>query len=90
MRGFQMPNFPNVRFFAVDYVSGTVADVRNSELSNGYGGSGFLVLADTAQTVLNLYHGTMGTTVVIDKSGIIRMNEDYKDDRLTAALAALP
>ncbi len=90
MRSSHIPNFPNVRFFAVDYVSSTVADARNSELSNGYAGSGFIVLADTGQTVLNLYHGTMGTTVVIDKTGVIRMNEDYKDDRLTAALAALP
>ena len=90
MRSTQIPIFPNVRFFAVDYVSGTVADARNSELSNGYEGSGFTVLADTIQTVLNLYHGTMGTTVVIDKTGIIRMNEDYKDDKLTETLTGLP
>jgi len=89
MRSSLIPAFPNVRFFAVDYVSGTVADARNSELSNGYAGSGFIVLADTAQTVLNLYQGTMGTTIVIDRTSIIRMNEDYKNDRLTAALAAL-
>lgn len=90
MRSSHIPTFPNVRFIALDYVSGTVADARNSELSNGYAGSGFIVLADTAQTVLNLYRGTMGTTVVIDKAGVIRMNEDYKDDRVTAALAVLP
>lgn len=90
MRSSQIPIFPNVRFYAVDYVSGTVAGARNSELSNGYAGSGFIVLADTVQTALNLYHGTMGTTVVIDKAGIIRMNEDYKDDRLTDALTGLP
>jgi len=90
MRSSQIPMFPNVRFYAIDYVSSTVADARNSEISNGYEGSGFIVLADTVQTVLNLYQGTMGTTVVIDKTGIIRMNEDYKDDRLTAALASLP
>lgn len=90
MRSSQIPMFPNVRFYAVDYVSSTAADARNSELSNGYEGSGFIVLADTVQTVLNLYHATMGTTVVIDRTGIIRMNEDYKDDRLTAALTSLP
>jgi peroxiredoxin len=90
MRSTQIPMFPNVRFFAVDYVSSTISDARNSELSNGYDGSGFTVLADTMQTVLNLYDGTMGTTVVIDKAGIIRMNEDYKDDRLTDALTKLP
>ncbi len=90
MQSSQIPMFPNVRFYAVDYVSSTVAGARNSELSNGYEGSGFIVLADTVQTVLNLYHGTMGTTVVIDKTGVIRMNEDYKDDRLTATLTSLP
>jgi peroxiredoxin len=90
MRSSRIPLFSNVRFYAVDYVSGTVADARNSELSNGYEGSGFIVLADTTQTVMDLYNGTMGTTVVIDKTGIIRMNEDYKDDRLSAALTALP
>ena len=90
MRSTQIPIFPNVRFYAIDYYALTVADAANSELSNGYAGSGFIVLADTAQTVLNCYHGTMGTTVVIDKTGTIRMNEDYKDDRLTAALTSLP
>ena len=86
----QIPSFPNVRFYAVDYVSGTVADARNAELSNGFAGAGFIVLADTAQAVLGSYHATMGTTVVIDKTGVIQMKEDYKSDRLTAALAALP
>jgi peroxiredoxin len=90
IRSSQIPIFPNVRFYAVDYYDVTVADARNSELSNGYDGSGFIVLADTANTVLNLYHGTMGITVVIDKDGIIRMNEVYDDNRLTSALTNLP
>jgi peroxiredoxin len=90
MLSFQIPNFPNVRFFAVDYVSGTVAEARNAELDHGFGDSGFIVLADTAQTVLNRYHASMGTTVVIDKTGVIQMKEEYKSDRLTAALNALP
>ena len=91
MRFSVMPIYPSVRFFLVDYVSGSVADARNAQLQNGYGDSGFTVLADTQQTVLGLYRATMGTTVVIDGSGIIRMNEDYKDGtRLLATLAALP
>jgi peroxiredoxin len=91
MRTSEIPAFPGVRFYAVDYVSGTAADARNSELTNGYDGSGFTVLADTQQAVLNLYQATMGTTVVIDRSGVVRMNEDFKDGtRLDAALAALP
>ena len=90
MRSSHILLFPNVRFYAIDYVSGTVSDARNSEVSNGYEGSGFVVLADTVQAVLNLYHGTMGTTVVIDKTGKVLMNEDYKDDRLMSTLTNLP
>ncbi len=85
-----MPSFPNVSFFAIDYVSGTVAAARDAEVSNGYDGSGFTVLADTQQTVLNLYKATMGTTVVIDRNGVVRMNETYKSAKLQSILAALP
>lgn len=91
MQSSQIPSFPNVRFYAVDYVSATVADARNAEISNGFEGSGFTVLADTHQTVLGLYEATMGTTVVIDRTGVIRMNEDYKDgSRLQTVLSGLP
>lgn len=85
-----MPAFPNVSFLIVDYVSGTVADARNAEVSNGYDGSGFIVLADTQQTVLNLYKATMGTTVVINRNGVVMMNETYKSAKLQSILAALP
>jgi peroxiredoxin len=91
MRNAAMPQYPDVRFFLVDFVSGTVADALSAEISSGYAGSGFTVLADVHQTVLGLYQATMGTTVVIDSGGIIRMNEDYNDgSRLRAALSSLP
>jgi hypothetical protein len=91
MRSTVLPNYPDIRFFLVDYVSGSVVNARNAELSNGYAGSGFTVLADTTLAVLDLFHGTMGTTVVIDRAGIVRLNEDYKDGaRLRASLSALP
>jgi len=94
MRSSIIPAFPNVRFYAVDYECSTVESARNSEMSTGYDGSGFTVLADTDKNVLKLYQGqikgTMGITVVIDKTGIIRMNEVYKNDRLTTALTSLP
>ncbi len=91
MRDTIIPNYPDVEFFAIDYVSGTVADALAAELNSGLSGSGFRVLADTHQAVANAYLGTMGVTVVIDKTGVIRMNEDFKDGtRLNAALAALP
>ncbi len=91
MRSNVVPLYPNVRFFLVDYVSGSVADARNAEVSNGYAGSEFTVLADTTQAVLGAYAATMGTTVAIDSAGIIRMNEDYKDGvRLIEVLGSLP
>ncbi len=86
-----VPVFPDVGFFAVDYVSGTVAEARDAQISNGYAGTALAVLADTDHFLLQSYQGTMGTTVVIDRAGIVRMNEDYRDgSRLQAILAALP
>ena len=91
MRASVIPAFPDVRFYAVDYVSSTVEMARSEQLANGYGDTAFTILADTHQVVSGLYHGTMGTTVVINKNGVILMNEDYKDgSRLQAVLAGLP
>lgn len=91
MRSSLLPNYPTVRFFLVDYVSGNVSNARNAELSNGYSGSGFTVLADTNQAVLGSFHAAMGTTIVVDPAGVVRLNEDYKDGfRLRSALSALP
>ena len=90
MRGV-IPAFPDVGFFLVDYVSGTVADADNSAVSNGFSGGGFSILADTGHALQNAFLGTMGTTVVIDSTGTVRMNEDYRDgSRLKAVLAGLP
>jgi len=91
MRSVVVPSYPDVRFLVVDYVSGSVANARNAELSSGYSGSGFTVLADTNQAVLGSFHATMGTTIVVDPSGVVHLNEDYKDgSRLRSALSALP
>jgi len=91
IRASILPNYPAVRFLIVDYVSSSVAMARNEELSNGYSGSGFTVLADTNQAVLDSFHATMGTTIVVDSAGVVRFNEDYKDGaRLRSVLSALP
>lgn len=91
LRADVIPLYPDVRFLAVDYVSGSVSAARDAEVSNGYAGSGFEVLVDLGESILDAYDATMGTTVVVDAEGIIRMNEDYKDgDRLRSALSALP
>ena len=92
MRTQIIPNYPDVAFFIVDYVSGTIELSRASQLANGY--ASMTVLVDNTQEVLTLYQATMGTTVVIGNSGgngTVLMNEDYKDGtRLDAVLSALP
>ena len=91
MRANIIPNYPTVKFYVVDYVSGSVSVSRSAQISNGYTGSEYTVLVDTVQTVSGLYNGTMGTTVVIDRNGIVTINEDYKDGvRLNTALSELP
>jgi len=91
IRDSLMPQFAGVTYFAADYVSGSVAQARQSEMDNGYDGSGFVVLADTSNCVLGAYHATMGTTVVIDRTGVVLMNEDFKDGtRLRNILTNLP
>ena len=93
MRTHVIPNYPNVSFLIIDYVSGTVTFSRDAQLSNGYADLTVLV-NNIPQDVLSLYDATMGTTVVIENAGsdgIVRMNEDYKDSvKLTTTLDALP
>jgi peroxiredoxin len=89
LRSSIIPDFPNVTFFIVDFVNGTVAASREAQLSNGYASS--TVLADTDWSLFNLYDASMGATVVIDSSGIVQMNEYYNNGvRLRTALEALP
>lgn len=74
-----VPSFSDVNYYLVDYVSGTVRGAADSASSNGYNKGIFTTLADTNHTLLNTFQATMGTTVVIDSSGIVRLNEDYRD-----------
>ncbi len=68
-----------VRYYLVDYVSGSVETSRSSELANGYGGSALVTLVDANQRVYDQLHAVMGTVVVIDATGTILLNEDYRD-----------
>lgn len=91
IRSSVAPSFPDINFFLVDYVSGSVSGAAGAASANGYAGGVFTTLADTNHTLTNTFKGTMGTTVVIDSTGIIRMNEDYRDGaNLRSTLAALP
>jgi peroxiredoxin len=91
LNAWVIPQHPDVEFFAVDYVSGSVGQALSLQTSRGFSGANFRVLADIGGQVAASYGGTMGVTVVIDKNGIIRLNEEFKDGlRVNAALAALP
>jgi peroxiredoxin len=86
-----MPDFADVGFFAVDYLTGSVTQAKEAASNAGYLNSGFTILADLNRQLARDYNATMGTTIVIDSSGVVRMNEDYKDGaRLRIALAELP
>ncbi len=89
LRDNVIPANPDIVFYAVDYVSATVAESANTASSDGWVGTGFIVLADTVQTVYKSYDATMATTVVIDRNGVIQMNEQFKTDKLLSVLGAL-
>jgi len=90
MRSEILPYFPDVEFLVIDFTAASPEAARDSEVANGYAGSGFVVLADADREVQKIYGGAMGTVVLVDGNGIVRMNEDYKDGvRLEAALEEL-
>lgn len=90
LRQYIVPDFPAVRFFIVDYVSGSVGLGRSNQLANGY--TDFTVLVTADDSLVRQYRATMGTTVVISAAGqVVRLNEDYLDGRrLREVLLALP
>ena len=88
IRSKLIPDFPNVGFLVIDYVTGSVEASRSAQLANGY--SDFTVLADSEHTLYNTFDGGMGITVVIDADGTVVLNEDYKDGaKVRAALESL-
>ena len=90
MRSFVAPLFPEVGFYLVDYLSGSVTDAANAASASGYSGGTLLTLADTDHILQNNFQATMGTTVVVDSVGTVQLNEDYRDGtRLKAELSKL-
>ena len=89
IRSNLVANFPNVTFLIVDYVTGSVSASRAAQLANGY--ASFTVLADTDLNLFDTFGGSMGATVIIDSSGEVKLNEDYKDGaKVRSILEALP
>ena len=88
MRSNIIPYYPEVRFYLVDYLSGTVAQAKTSQESSGY--AALETLVDLDNLLEDRFNGTMGVTVVIDSAGQTQMQEDYKDgSRLAEILNGL-
>lgn len=84
-----MPIYTNsgktLRFVAVDYLN--TVDVARQEIARF---NGFIGVVDVGDVAENFFKGGMGKTVVIDKNGIIRLNEDFRDgENLKTALTAI-
>lgn len=89
LRHYVVPNYPNVNFLIVDYVTGSVTAARQAQVSNGY--TDFTVLADVNQAVFDQFNGSMGTTIVIQNDSTVLMNEDFRNGtNLLNTLSALP
>lgn len=83
-----MPNYPQTAFLMVDYVSGSVSQSRRSQVENGY--QALTVVADSDQSLLDQFHATMATTVVISQDKVVLLNEDFKNGaRLIDTLNAI-
>lgn len=77
MRSRLVDDFPNIRFLIVDYVTGSIANARASQLASGY--ASFTVLSDSDLNLFYTFNGSMGSTVIIQADGEILLNEDYKN-----------
>ena len=85
-----IPNYSNVSYYLVDYVSGTLSDSQISLESSGYEEAPLTLLVDLEREIELKYKGTMGITVVLDANANVLMAEDLKDGvRLKEILAGL-
>ncbi|MDH4200736.1 MAG: redoxin family protein [Spirochaetia bacterium] len=83
------PGYPDIEFYLMDYVSATITGAQDNQTATGY--TDFQAALDKNFTLTDLFYGTMGTTIVIDKKSVIKMNEDFKNgQRLSNVLAAIP
>ena len=83
------PSYTGFNYFLVDYVSSTPSQTR--QLSDYFAFTGLIgVLNDGSGSLLSYFHATMSSVVVIDSTGRIQMNEDFKDgSRLRSVLQSL-
>ena len=70
------PQYNNVDFIFVDYVSGSVVETMKVQRSSGY--TDFDVIADINNELEIYFNGTMATTIIIDKNFIVKLNSLFK------------
>ena len=70
------PNYPNVDFVFVDYISGSISASRGAQESSGY--TDFDVIADFDDVLQNRLGGNMAITLVVDKNFVVQLNEEFK------------
>lgn len=70
------PQYNNVDFIFVDYVSGSVVETMKVQRSSGY--TDFDVIADINNELETYFNGTMATTIIIDKNFIVKLNSLFK------------
>lgn len=78
------PDYPNIHFINIDYVSGSVEQARANQVSSGYRSE--TVVADPEHTLTEQFKGDMGVTLVINSDNLILMNEGFKHSKLVDAL----
>ena len=91
MKRHIVSKYPGVKFYLVDYVSGSIEQSLASAQASGLANSAmFTVISDYDHQLMDLFDGTMGTTIVIGKDKVIELNEDFKDgDKLDNTLEGL-
>jgi peroxiredoxin len=70
------PNYKNVKFIFVDYISGSISATLNSQQATGY--TDFPIISDFDNALEQYFSGTMATTVIIDKNFIVKLNGIFK------------
>ena len=70
------PQYSNVDFIFVDYVSGSVVETMNVQRSSGY--TDFNVIADTNNELEAYFNGTMASTIIINKNFLVKLNGLFK------------
>ncbi len=80
--------YPDIDFVLIDYVSGSNANSRATQLNNGY--SDFDVISDTDDSLEKALQGSMGSVVLIDKNFTVVFSEVFKNEMdLKEAIDAL-